>query len=342
MLRCLELGRKAIGTARPNPAVGACIVHRDRIIGEGFTSPYGGPHAEVNAIRNVNDKSRLAESTLYVSLEPCSHHGKTPPCTMAILEHRIPEVVIGIADPNAKVDGQGIQALEAAGCKVTVGVAAAACREHHRRFLALQEKKRPYVILKWAQSKDGFLAPEAALRKPNEPFWLAGKVARQRVHQWRSEEQAILVGANTVIADDPGLTVRQWKGDNPWRIILDKEGVVKASHRVCNPEAPTSIYTENEALDAGSHPEIVTMQFEEDPVRQILADLGNKNISSILVEGGRMTLQGFLKEGLWDEARIFVSPLELKAGLPAPEMESVPISAEAIGRDTLYIHRHDP
>lgn len=341
MLRCLELGRKAIGAARPNPAVGACIVYENRIIGEGFTSPFGGPHAEINAIGNVREKNLLKQSTLYVSLEPCSHQGKTPPCARAILEHGIPEVVIGIGDPNTKVNGQGIQILEEAGCKVDVGLAAEQCREHHRRFLSLHEKKRPYVVLKWAQSSDCMMAPDPNRRNPDEPYWLTGQVARQRVHQWRSEEQAILVGANTVLADDPSLTVRKWKGNHPIRIILDKEGVVKEGHQVCNNEASTWIYTENSALDVGPYPDIHVIDLAQQPIQTLLSDLAQKNVSSVFVEGGAQTLESFLQEGLWDEARVFVSPVELNSGLLAPVLEDDPVSKEKIGRDTLYMYRHD-
>ena len=342
MLRCLDLGRKAVGSARPNPAVGSCIVLHDRIIGEGFTSPFGGPHAEVNAIDSVADKNLLTEATLYVSLEPCSHQGKTPPCTNAILEHGIQEVVIGIGDPNTKVNGQGIRILEEAGCKVTLGVAKDQCREHHRRFLSLHEKGRPYVILKWAQTADGFMAPNAKMRIPNEPFWLTGKVARQRVHQWRSEEQAILVGAKTVLADDPGLTVRKWAGENPIRIVLDKEGIVQRKHRVCNGEARTIIYTEKSLLQAGASVEIQEMQLDHQPIKNLLTDLGKRKVSSVLVEGGKQTLQSFLEEGLWDEARVFISPTLLKSGLAAPPLAHDPVHKECVGADTLYIYRNDP
>ena len=341
MLRCLELGRKAIGSARPNPAVGACIVHKNKIIGEGYTSPFGGPHAEVNAIASVKEKSLLQDATLYVSLEPCSHQGKTPPCTEAILRHSIPEVVIGISDPNIKVNGRGIKLLEASGCRITMGVLAPQSREHHRRFLSLHEKKRPYVILKWAQSTDGYLAPDPELRKPNEPFWLTGKVARQLVHQWRGEEQAILVGARTVVADDPGLTVRNWEGENPIRIILDKKGEVLKKHRVCNKEAPTWIFTASAKLKLPPHVELIRMNLEEQPIQKLLLELGKRNVSSVLVEGGSQTLQSFIKAGLWEEARVFQAPMLLGSGLDAPILEMDPVSTEKLGGDTLYIYRND-
>lgn len=342
MQRCLELARKAIGTARPNPAVGACIVHNDIIIGEGFTSPYGGPHAEINALNEVEDLELLRDATLYVSLEPCSHHGKTPPCTDAIVKSGIARVVIGIQDPNAKVDGKGIRILKDSGCEVTIGVLATACRYHHRRFLTYHEKKRPYVVLKWAQSEDGFLAPDASLRTSNEPFWLTGATARQRVHQWRSEEQAILVGAKTVLADDPGLTVRKWVGKNPIRIVLDRDGEVTIEHRVSDGQVPTLIYSENSTLERGPNLDIVAFSYGKNLVGPLLSDLADRRISSVLVEGGAQTLNSFIEEGLWDEARVFTAPLTLGSGLKAPELGAEFIYHERIGQDTLNIYTHDP
>ena len=342
MRRCLELGRKAIGTARPNPAVGACIVHNEVIIGEGFTSSYGGPHAEINALRQVEDRALLSEAALYVSLEPCSHHGQTPPCTEAILKSGIREVVIGIQDPNVKVNGKGIRILKKAGCLVTAGVLAAACREHHCRFLTLHEKKRPYVILKWAQSADGYLAPDTSRRKPDEPFWLTGAAARQRVHQWRGEEQAILVGAKTVLADDPDLTVRKWTGQDPIRIVLDRDGELTATHKVCDGNVPTWIYSGKPTLENSLNRDIVAFNFGENPIRSLLSDLASRYVSRLLVEGGAQTLNSFLKEGLWDEARVFTAPLTLGSGLKAPRLELESGYHERIGSDTLNIYTHDP
>ncbi|MEX0291327.1 MAG: bifunctional diaminohydroxyphosphoribosylaminopyrimidine deaminase/5-amino-6-(5-phosphoribosylamino)uracil reductase RibD, partial [Flavobacteriaceae bacterium] len=222
MKRCLFLAKKALGHAAPNPMVGCVIVHKETIIGEGYTSAYGRAHAEVNAIRSVHDPSLLPEATLYVTLEPCSHHGKTPPCADLILSHKIPEVVIGLKDPHVKVAGQGIEKLKKAGCEVRLGILENECKKHHRRFLTFHLKKRPYIILKWAQSLDGFMAPEDSKRSEDpQPYWLTNTYSRQLVHKWRSEEQAILVGTNTVIQDNPHLGTRYWNGRSPIRIFSD-------------------------------------------------------------------------------------------------------------------------
>ena len=206
ILRCIEIAQNGLGTTAPNPMVGAVIVHENKIMGEGFTSPFGGPHAEVNAINSVADKSLLPQSTIYVTLEPCSHFGKTPPCADLIVKHKIPRVVIGLLDPHDKVAGKGVKKLMDAGCEVTVGVLEKECREHHKRFLTFQEKKRPFIILKWAETADGFIAPEKTLRSQNkEPYWITNTYSRQLVHKWRTEEQAILVGTNTVLDDNPKL-----------------------------------------------------------------------------------------------------------------------------------------
>jgi diaminohydroxyphosphoribosylaminopyrimidine deaminase/5-amino-6-(5-phosphoribosylamino)uracil reductase len=211
--RCIEIAKNGLGTARPNPMVGSVIVHEDVIIGEGYTSTYGGNHAEVNAIHSVQDKSLLKQATLYVTLEPCSHYGKTPPCSDLIITHNIPKIVIGCVDDNKKVEGQGIERLRKAGCHVIVGVLENACKEHHKRFLTFHNKKRPYVILKWAETKDGFIAPVS--KDTLQPVWITNEYSRQLVHKWRAEEQSILVGTQTVLDDNPSLTVRDWTGENP-------------------------------------------------------------------------------------------------------------------------------
>ena len=204
MKRALQLARNGLGSSAPNPMVGAVIVYKNRVIGEGYTSAYGGPHAEVNAINAVRDKELLSEAILYVTLEPCSHHGKTPPCVDLIVKQKIPKVIIGVLDPHDKVAGKGVKRLKDAGCMVTVGVLAKECEAHHRRFLTFHKKQRPYIILKWAETKDGFIAPEKNKRsREAQPYWISNKYARQLVHKWRSQEQAILVGTNTVLHDNP-------------------------------------------------------------------------------------------------------------------------------------------
>ena len=247
MLRAIELGKNALGSAAPNPMVGCCIVHEDSIIGEGFTNPYGGPHAEVNAIRAVKDQTLLEKATLYVTLEPCSHYGKTPPCSNLIIEKKIPKVAIGLKDPHHKVSGRGIEKLESAGVQVKVGVLETDCKEHHKRFVTLQEKKRPYIILKWAESLDGYIAPSKEMRDKNpNPYWITNSYSKQLVHQWRSEEQAIMVGTQTILDDNPKLTPRDWKGNPPIRIVLDRSLKTPPHFHVMDGSIKTIIFTEKE------------------------------------------------------------------------------------------------
>ena len=244
--RCIEIAKNGLGTTAPNPSVGCVIVYSNIIIGEGFTSPFGGNHAEVNAINAVTDKSLLQKATLYVTLEPCSHFGKTPPCANLIIENKIPNVVIGTIDSHSKVSGEGIRKLKEAGCNVTVGVLEGACKSHHIRFFTFHNKKRPYIILKWAESNDGFVAPET--KTEQKPVWITNARSRQLVHKWRSEEQAILVGTNTVLEDNPSLTIRSWTGKNPIRIVLDRTDKLSDSSSVFNNEAETYHLTKNEIV----------------------------------------------------------------------------------------------
>lgn len=342
IIRCLELGQNAIGSAAPNPAVGACIVLKNKIIGEGFTSPYGGPHAEVNALSQIQDKRLLKNSTLYVSLEPCSHHGKTPPCSDAIITAGIPRVVIGIRDPNTVVDGKGISSLENAGIEVITNVLEPACREHHKRFLCYHEKRRPYITLKWAQTSDGFMAPEHGLRKgEKKPYWITGTLVRQRVHQWRSQEQVILVGSKTVLEDNPDLNVRRWSGRSPVRVVLDQDNQVKESHRVCNDAAFTWIVSPENRTDLPSHVQHITIPFDDQLAENLVNELHHKKINSLFVEGGRQTLLTFMEVGLWDEARVLTGNMEFGEGLRAPEAKGQITHREKIGSDTLLIYRND-
>lgn len=317
--RCIQIAKNGLGTARPNPMVGAVIVYNTSIIGEGYTSPYGGNHAEVNAIHAVKDKSLLKKSTLYVTLEPCSHFGKTPPCSDLINAHNIPNVIIGCIDDNPKVAGKGIKKLMDAGCKVTVGVLEAECKTHHKRFFTFHNKKRPYIILKWAESNDGFIAPKTKEQK--RPVWITNSLSRQLVHKWRSEEQAILVGTNTVLEDNPTLTVRHWTGKNPTRVVLDKNHSLSKEHFVFNDEAETII-------------------IEDHSAKAISNNLFERNINSVIIEGGAKTLQMFIDEGLWDEARIFTGTTEFKEGIKAPNLSGRLISNEKIQDDSLKIYKN--
>lgn len=325
--RCLQIAKNGLGTTRPNPMVGAVIVYNDRIIGEGYTSPYGSNHAEVNAINSVTNKSLLTKSRLYVTLEPCSHFGKTPPCSDLIVQHKIPEVVIGCIDENPDVAGKGIAKLEASGCKITVGVLEDLCKMHHRRFFTFHNKKRPYIILKWAETKDGFIAPNS--KDEQKPVWITNAYARQLVHKWRSEEQAILVGTKTVLEDNPSLTVRDWTGHNPIRIVLDRTSKLNSNYNVFNNEAETIKIT-NEQID-----------FKNPIANQIAHIVYKRNINSLIIEGGSQTLQTFIDEKLWDEARVFVGSTKFSNGTKAPILIESLISESKISTDTLKIYRRD-
>lgn len=320
MQRAIQIANNGLGTTRPNPMVGAVIVYNNKIIGEGFTSKYGGNHAEVNAIKSVTDKSFLAKSTIYVTLEPCSHYGKTPPCSDLILHHKIPNVVIGCVDDNPEVAGKGIKKLMEAGCNVTIGILEKECKDHHKRFFTFHNKKRPYIILKWAETNDGFIAPIS--RDEQKPVWITNQLSRQLVHKWRAEEQAILVGANTVLQDNPSLTVRDWTGNNPIRVVLDKNEKLPKNLSVFNSEAETIILKENTA-------------------KSICDTLFTNNINSIIIEGGSKTLQLFIDEELWDEARLFKGNTEFKTGVKAPRFSGTLISEEKILDDTLRIYKNN-
>lgn len=337
--RCIELGENGLGNAAPNPMVGAVIVYNETIIGEGYTSPYGGPHAEVNAVASVKDKTLLPQSTMYVTLEPCSHYGKTPPCVNLIMEHKIPKVVIGIQDPHDKVAGKGIKKLRESGCEVIVGILEEECRWHHRRFLSFQEKKRPYIILKWAETQDGFIAPSSASRSENpEPYWITNPNSRQLVHQWRSEEQAILVGTQTVLEDNPKLTVRDWTGSDPIRVVLDRNLRIPHDFHVFDSTIKTIIVTEVE--DESQYSETATydsIDFSKPLVQQICDVLQRHSITSLLVEGGTKTLQSFIDAEIWDEARIFKGNTTFGDGLHAPKIKGNAIQEKNILSDTLTL-----
>ena len=319
--RCLEIAKNGLGYTRPNPMVGCVIVQDNNIISEGFTSAYGGNHAEVNAINSVKDKSLLKEATLYVTLEPCSHYGKTPPCSDLIIEHKIPNVVIGCLDDNEKVAGKGVEKLKNSGCNVTVGVLEDECKEHHKRFFTFHNKKRPYIILKWAETLDGFIAPKT--KDELKPVWITNSISRQLVHKWRAEEQAILVGCNTVLQDNPTLTVRDWTGQNPIRIVLDDKKILSKDLNVFNDEADTIVI--NSKLEA----------------KQICDVLQKKNINSVIIEGGAQTLQTFIDEGLWDEARVFTGHMEFKEGVKAPKFSGKQTSKQTLEKDTLIFYLND-
>lgn len=325
--RCIEIGKNGLGTSRPNPMVGAVITHHGEIIGEGYTSAYGGPHAEVNAINSVKNKALLKESTIYVSLEPCSHYGKTPPCSDLIIKHKIPNVVIGCIDDNEQVAGKGVKKLKDAGTNVIVGVLENECKEHHKRFFTFHNKKRPYIILKWAETEDGFMAPET--RDEQKPFWITNKYSRQLVHKWRTEEQAILVGTNTVFQDNPTLTARDWTGQHPIRVVIDKANKLSRDFNVFNDETETIIVS-NKNTD-----------FSKNIPLQICDLLFERHINSVIIEGGSKTLQTFIDGNLWDEARVFIGNNTFKNGTKAPAFSGNLASEAKISTDIIKTYKND-
>lgn len=307
----------------PNPSVGAVLVHNNKIIAEGYTSDYGGPHAEVNCIAfaKANTPELIAKSTLYVSLEPCSHWGKTPPCADLVVASGIKKVVIGTIDPFAKVAGAGIKRLIQAGVDVTVGVQEKECQEINKRFFTYHEKKRPYVILKWAETADGFIAPKT--RDAQQPVWITNPYSRQLVHKWRSEEMAILVGGKTVLEDNPSLTTRDWEGKNPIRVVIDTKGNLDNNLTVFNQEAETLVIASTDS--------------------QLISEtLYDKGIQSVIIEGGAQTLQHFIDANLWDEARIFKGNTSFSKGTKAPQLSQHFLleKTDTILDDTLHYYKN--
>jgi diaminohydroxyphosphoribosylaminopyrimidine deaminase / 5-amino-6-(5-phosphoribosylamino)uracil reductase len=339
MERCLELAENGLGKVAPNPMVGAVIVHNNRVIGEGYHRQFGMSHAEVNAIQSVKEASLLADSTLYVNLEPCAHMGKTPPCSDLIILKRIAHVVIGTLDPNPLVAGKGIEKLKQNGVNVEVGILKEECTELNRRFFTFHQKQRPYIILKWAQTSDGFID---VIRKPGEPIginWITSPISRMLVHRWRSEEQGIMVGTKTIITDNPRLTVREWKGNQPVRIILDRKLRLSKGAYVFNDEAPTIIYNELESEVLGNS-EKVKLEFKEKDLAQVFNDLFNRKILSVLIEGGKELLDYLILNNYWDEARVFIGSKEFHKGLKAPDIQCNKISVEEFLSDCLCVHRN--
>ncbi len=336
MERCISLARNARGNTSPNPLVGAVIVHQHRIIGEGWHHKAGAPHAEVNAIRSVTDKSLLKESTIYVSLEPCAHFGKTPPCSDLIIEKQIPRVVIGCRDPFTEVNGRGIEKLKSAGVQLTEGILENKCRELNAPFFTFHTKKRPYTILKWAQTRDGFMDKKRD-RSDKGVNWITQSETRVLVHQWRADVDAILVGHNTVLHDNPGLTTREVAGKNPIRLIIDPKASLKGSLKIFDSEAPTFILVGKDfnTIDESLHQRLDM----NNPVASVMEFCYKQGIQSLLVEGGAQTLNTFIKSELWDEARVFTGVTAFGDGLPAPEIQAHLIKTLHYGKDTLNIYR---
>jgi diaminohydroxyphosphoribosylaminopyrimidine deaminase/5-amino-6-(5-phosphoribosylamino)uracil reductase len=338
MQRCLDLALRGAGKVAPNPMVGCVIVCNNTIIGEGWHEQYGGPHAEVNAIRSVNDQSLLKEATLYVSLEPCSHLGKTPPCADLLIEKDIPYVVVACLDENPLVKGRGIQKLILNGTDVKVGVLENEAKFLNRRFFTSITKQRPYIILKWAQSSDGYIDHERD--EKDERAIISSPESHLLVHKWRSEEAVIMVGTNTVLADDPQLTVRLTEGKNPVRVTFDRQLRIPSSAKILDGTSPTIIFIQG-AHYYTERAEFVPIDFSKNPLQQALQILHDRKFESVFVEGGAALINKFLEQDLWDEARIFVAEKEIGSGIKAPELKTNSINEQIIGGDKLIIMMND-
>lgn len=334
MRRCIQLAQNAVCNAAPNPMVGAVIVCNGKIIGEGYHIRCGEAHAEVNAIRSVKDPSLLKHSTIYVSLEPCSHYGKTPPCADLIIEKRIPRIVIGCRDPFAQVAGRGIQKLVDAGREVTVGVLEEECRHLIRRFVTFHTLHRPYVTLKWAESADGYID---VCREDGKPVILSSPLTSMLVHKKRAEHAAILVGTNTARLDNPSLTVRQWYGRSPVRVVLDRKQTLSPDLHLFDGSVPTLVFTDS-ARPPLPNVEFISVDYQRDILPQLMQTLYERNLQSLLVEGGRELLQSFINAGLWDEVFIEKCPQLLHSGVKSSEMSpNLPYSLrQSFGRSFLH------
>jgi diaminohydroxyphosphoribosylaminopyrimidine deaminase / 5-amino-6-(5-phosphoribosylamino)uracil reductase len=337
--RCIELGKKGLGYTSPNPLVGCVIVHDNKIIGEGYHHEYGGPHAEVNAINSVKNKELLKSSTLYVNLEPCSHFGKTPPCADLIIKMKIPEVIIGTEDPNIIVKGNGIKKLKNAGIKVKSGILESSCIELNKRFFTFNLKKRPYIILKWAKTRDGFIDMIRVEGETPRIKWITDEKLRPMVHKWRSEEQAIMAGTNTVMLDNPQLTTRFWNGKNPVRIILDQNHRLPESLHVFDGSAKTLVFTKT-ANHSNNKAEYISIDFSKNIVPQICRELFLRNIQSVIIEGGTKLLQTFIDCNIWDEARVFTGVHEFGKGIKAPVLSEKIAEEQRFEMDLLHIYRN--
>lgn len=332
MRRALELAEWGRGYVSPNPLVGCVIVHEDRIIGEGWHREYGGPHAEVNAVNSVENQALLSESTVYVTLEPCAHWGKTPPCANLLVEKKVKKVVIAATDSNPLVGGRGIEILKNAGIEVETGILEKDARWQNRRFFTQIEKQRPYVILKWAQTQDGFVAKENFDSK-----WISNSHSRQLVHKWRAEEDAILVGKNTAAYDNPRLDVRDWVGKNPIRVVLDSKLELSSELNLFDQSIPTLVFN---ALKSDNKDNLAWIKLPEITPETVLKELHSRKIQSLIVEGGTQVIHQFIQSGLWDEARIFTAPTQFRRGISAPRLNQNPSETLSIDTDRLDIYYH--
>jgi diaminohydroxyphosphoribosylaminopyrimidine deaminase/5-amino-6-(5-phosphoribosylamino)uracil reductase len=338
MLRCIQLAENGLGNTYPNPLVGSVIVYENKIIGEGWHYQSGMPHAEVNAIASVKNQSLLKDATIYVSLEPCSHFGKTPPCANLIIEKGIKNIIIGSMDPNPKVAGNGIKLLKDHGSYVVERVLEKECNKLNKRFFTFFKKQRPYIILKWAETSDGFISPKGKTEK--RPVWITNKKSRQLVHKWRAEESSILIGTNTAIEDNPSLTTRDWEGNSPIRLVIDKSLKIPIDANVFDFKARTIIITE---VKKENEKNVIyeLIDFSKNIATQIIELIYRYKIQSLIVEGGAKTLQTFIDKNLWDEARIIKGIPFFKEGIKAPFINGKICSESKIKQDTFKIILND-
>ncbi len=336
MNRCLELARLGAGSTAPNPMVGCVVVRHEKIIGEGYHRKHGGPHAEVNAINSVENHDLLLESTLYVTLEPCAHFGLTPPCSNLIVEKQIPRVVIGTTDPFAEVAGKGIEKLKKAGIEVELGVLEKECRQINRRFFTFHEKRRPFIILKWAQTLDGFIDIDRTEKEFGEPTWITGDLALRLVHKIRTTEDAILVGRKTAKKDNPSLTARHWQGRNPTRLVVDSKLRLPNKSNLFDQSVNTVVFNsiKNETDENIS---FIKINFNENIVPQIVSELYNLNVQSVIVEGGKQLLGSFIEERIWDEIHLFIGNKFFYKGVKAPQFSGEVLNTEELDSDRLIV-----
>lgn len=333
MRRCFDLALNGMGSVSPNPLVGCAITHNGTIIGEGWHKKYGGPHAEVNAVASVADASLLPMSTVYVNLEPCSHFGKTPPCADMLVERRVKKVVVSNLDSNELVSGKGIKKLRDAGIEVLTGVLEADGRYINRRFFTYVEKLRPYIILKWAQTSDGFISSNS-----HEWFRISNSFSQQLVHRWRSEEDAFLVGTQTAATDNPKLNVREWSGRDPLRVVIDRNLRLDKTLNLFDGSIATICYN---TIKSEERTKMTFVKVDGNNLaNEIVADLFKRKIQSLVVEGGAETLKLFINSGLWDEARVFKSEVTFGGGVYAPPLPGSPISTTEVANDLLSVYQN--
>ncbi|GAB4199274.1 MAG: bifunctional diaminohydroxyphosphoribosylaminopyrimidine deaminase/5-amino-6-(5-phosphoribosylamino)uracil reductase RibD [Thermoflexibacter sp.] len=332
MNRAMELALHGRGEVSPNPMVGCVIVYQDKIIGEGYHQKYGEPHAEVNAIHSVQNKELLSESTLYVNLEPCSHFGKTPPCADLIIKHQIKKVVVANLDTNPLVAGKGIQKLKNAGIEVQIGILEKEGKSLNKRFFTFMKRMRPYIILKWAETADGYIA-----RENYDSKWISNSLSRRLVHKWRSEEDAIMVGMNTAFYDNPQLNVRDWTGRNPIRIVIDRNLRLPAHLHLFDGKQPTICYN---SIKDNISPNVEHIKIKEGNfIKQVVENLYAKRIQSVLVEGGSGLINSLLENDLWDEIRVFRTAICFGKGIKAPQIRGILFDRAAIQDNDLLIFR---